>query len=355
MLEIFAPTPLLCQPQLTQIIINQQANQQASQQANQQNQANNQDKNTNSKYININTKSTNAINQTTDIDELLRNIDRIISMEFSNVNNQQQNQDVVNNTFVANTSLYADNKILYTSMNPTTNITNTNMNSMTTHSTQNNSYSTQSNMADDEIEQDIISFVDKLRFQSSKITITEKNHIKTEIELTNNELLILKLAVLHNNNIVNLMSQTDDIKNLMNKGLLHISENGCSLIVDKIVEVIIKTNTHKGNMVVAEYDEVNKSANKSKNKINNNQDNQGNQGNQGNKKTNKKKSSQECTKHNSKHINEEHINEEHSNDKYNNNEELFDNEELSFDDYNKNVQSFEWSIDSCADKQVSLE
>ena len=236
-----------------------------------QNQDNDQNKNINSKY-NSTIKSTNTITQTTDIDELLRDIDRIIGIDcFTGVEKQNQN----------------------------------------------NSYPTQNNIADDEIEQDIISFVDKLKLQSSKITIIEKNHIKTEIELTNNELLILKLAVLHNNNVINLMSQKDDIKNLMNKGLLHISENGCSLVVDKIVEVIIKTDTHKGNMVVAEYDEAE----------------EGNQNNQ----THGEEDSQEDT--NTK--------------KYSDNEEQVDNEELSFDDHNKNVQSFEWSIDCCADRQVS--
>ena len=276
------------------------------------------------------TKTTNTI----DIDELLRNVNEIIGIdEFTGIDKTSQLvdnttdhsvQDSVSddgiNTSV-NTSSYTDNHTLYTPVNPITNI-NTNIN-MNAYSNQNDTchYQTQNGTTDEnDIEESMLSFVDRLKPQTSKITIVEKNHIKTEIELTNNELLILKLAVLHNNNTVNLMNRTEDIKNLMNKGLLHISENGCSLVVDKIVEVIIKTNTHKGNMVVVDYDDSEENSEE-------NQDSQGNsQGNQVNQANGEKDSVDDTN-------------------------EIIE-KELSSDDYHSNVQSFEWEIDCCMDKEI---
>lgn len=113
----------------------------------------------------------------------------------------------------------------------------------------NQSYTNQNNSnQNNNIEKDI--WLDDEESQNSKITIIEKNHIKKEIEITHDELLVLKLATLHNGNIVNLMSKTEEIKNLINKGLLHLSETGDFIVVNKIIELIIKTNSKQGSIII---------------------------------------------------------------------------------------------------------
>lgn len=97
---------------------------------------------------------------------------------------------------------------------------------------------------------------DNLKNLISKITISESNGIVKEMEITYNELLVLKLAVLNNNNIINLMSKKTEIKNLINKGLLHLSENGDFVVVTEEVEAIIKNQNNKGSLTI-NYKEIN--------------------------------------------------------------------------------------------------
>lgn len=84
------------------------------------------------------------------------------------------------------------------------------------------------------------------------INITNKNGITKEILLTNEELLVLKLAVNHNGNMVNLCSKADSVRSLFIKGLLGLSNNGAFVIVDKIVEILVKTGKTTGCLMVGD-------------------------------------------------------------------------------------------------------
>ncbi len=82
------------------------------------------------------------------------------------------------------------------------------------------------------------------------INITSKNGISKEILLTREELLVLKLAVNHNGNMVNLCNKADSVRSLLIKGLLGLSDDGAFVVVDKIVEILIKTEKTAGCLIV---------------------------------------------------------------------------------------------------------
>ena len=82
------------------------------------------------------------------------------------------------------------------------------------------------------------------------INTTSKNGIFEEILLTNEELLVLKLAVNHNGNIVNLCNKKDTIRSLFTKGLLKLSEDGAFVVVNRLVEILIKTEKTAGCLMV---------------------------------------------------------------------------------------------------------
>ncbi len=82
------------------------------------------------------------------------------------------------------------------------------------------------------------------------INITSKNGISKEILLTREELLVLKLAVNHNKNMVNLCNKADSVRSLLIKGLLGLSDDGAFVVVDKIVEILIKTEKTAGCLIV---------------------------------------------------------------------------------------------------------
>jgi len=85
---------------------------------------------------------------------------------------------------------------------------------------------------------------------SSFINITNYDGISEKILLSEEEVLILRLAVNHNGNIINLCNKFDSVKSLFTKGLLELSDSGAFVIVNRIVEMIIKTAKATGCLVV---------------------------------------------------------------------------------------------------------
>ena len=75
--------------------------------------------------------------------------------------------------------------------------------------------------------------------------ILEENGISKEIIFTKDELLVLKLAVNHNNGIVNLCNKTDTIRSLMMKGLVKLNDDGL-LAVDNTIATLLKTKNANG-------------------------------------------------------------------------------------------------------------
>ncbi len=83
------------------------------------------------------------------------------------------------------------------------------------------------------------------------VSTIEKNGIMKETVFTKEELLVLSLAVNHNNSIVNLCNKTDSIRSLMTKGLIKLNDDGL-LVVDKIIELLIKTGNSNGCVALNE-------------------------------------------------------------------------------------------------------
>ena len=77
------------------------------------------------------------------------------------------------------------------------------------------------------------------------INTTSKNGISEEILLTNEELLVN-----HNGNIVNLCNKKDTIRSLFTKGLLELSEDGAFVVVNRLIEILIKTEKTAGCLMV---------------------------------------------------------------------------------------------------------
>ena len=62
------------------------------------------------------------------------------------------------------------------------------------------------------------------------------------------EILILKLAVKHNNGIINLCSRKEAIRSLIVKGLIHVATKGY-LIVDEIVTSFIESGNKVSSVI----------------------------------------------------------------------------------------------------------
>lgn len=91
--------------------------------------------------------------------------------------------------------------------------------------------------------------------KNTKIIITEENNIKKEIEITHDELMVLRIAVIHNKNTVNLLnSKREEIKILIRKGLLNLSNDGELIMVNKIIEIILKNNTKTGLINISDIE-----------------------------------------------------------------------------------------------------
>ena len=83
------------------------------------------------------------------------------------------------------------------------------------------------------------------------ISTIQKDGIMEEILLTKEELLIMSLAVSHNNGIINLCNKTDSIRSLMMKGLVKLNDNGL-LVVDDTFKLLLKTGNSNGCVAFSE-------------------------------------------------------------------------------------------------------
>lgn len=82
------------------------------------------------------------------------------------------------------------------------------------------------------------------------IYIIENSGIMKEVELSQEEVLMLKMAVNHNNGIINLCNRVEAAKSLFVKGLVHLSDDGEFMVVSPSIEKLIRTEKVMGCMMV---------------------------------------------------------------------------------------------------------
>lgn len=87
------------------------------------------------------------------------------------------------------------------------------------------------------------------------ISLVENSGIKKDIGLSEKEIKILEKASLHNNGVVNLLSNTEEISNLFNKCLLHLSEDGGFIVTNMIVNIIFNTCKNTGSFLLYDNDD----------------------------------------------------------------------------------------------------
>lgn len=79
--------------------------------------------------------------------------------------------------------------------------------------------------------------------KGSYVLIEYKNGVKKEMLLTAEEVRVIKYAVLHNYSIINLLSKTEVIKSLINKGLIEISDEEGLLRTSSVADVIVNNGS----------------------------------------------------------------------------------------------------------------
>lgn len=75
--------------------------------------------------------------------------------------------------------------------------------------------------------------------KGSFILVEYENGAKKEMILSDDELKVLRYAVLHNYGVVNLLSKVEAIKSLINKGLLELTARDGVLKTTKLVDLIM--------------------------------------------------------------------------------------------------------------------
>lgn len=70
--------------------------------------------------------------------------------------------------------------------------------------------------------------------------IFEENEIRKEVELNDVEFKVLNLAVNHNHGIINLCSETEAIKKLINIGFLNFNKNDFLEVKNKFQDIFKK-------------------------------------------------------------------------------------------------------------------